>query len=319
MTTRIAFLGDTLLGGNAQQLLDEKGYDYPLAAIRHLWDEADLVVANHEAPLTTRALPAPKFETGHRRYWYKGHPRSAHTLARHGIRLVSLANNHVGDFGPDGVRDTMAALDDAGIAHCGAGPCDNTARRPAIVQVNGLRVGFLSVMQRYKMYVDEDAYARRGHPGPVLLRMTRLAADVARLREQVDLCVVLVHWGRNYRGVTSLQRQLAAEMRTTGADLIVGHHPHIAQPVDVRGGAPVFFSLGNAAFGTVGRFHNHHPPYGLIAVVELQRRQVVGMDLRLIKVDNTVVNYQPRPADDPTDLAFLNALYARPGSGHRAV
>ena len=172
MTARIAFLGDTLLGGDAQPVLDEKGYGHALAGIRDLWADADLVVANHEAPLTERTQPAYKPSDGQKRYWYKGDPGSARALAARGIRVVSLANNHVGDFGAAGVLDTMAALDAAGIAHCGAGPDDDAARRPVTVQVGEVKVGFLSVMQRYDTYVAEDVYAREGHPGPALLHLS---------------------------------------------------------------------------------------------------------------------------------------------------
>lgn len=155
MTARIAFLGDTLLGGSAQDIIDAEGYGFPLVSIKHLWADTDLVIANHEASLTTRDEPAAKADTGKKRYWYKGKPESAHALYEHGVRVVSLANNHVGDFGGDGVLDTMAALDSAHIAHCGAGASDAAARRPVTVRANGLQVGFLSIMQRYQMYVDE--------------------------------------------------------------------------------------------------------------------------------------------------------------------
>jgi len=246
MSTRIAFLGDTLLGGSAQPLLEQHGYDHAFAGIRHLWEDADLVVANHEAAITTRTRRATKADIGRRRYWYKADPRSAHTLAAHGIRVVSLANNHVADFGTKGVLDTMDSLDAAGITHCAAGRSDTAARRPAIAEVNGLRVGFLSVMQRYDMYVAEDLYAHRGNDGPARLRMSRLGPDIATLRSEVDLCVVLVHWGRNYRPVTSLQERLADQITSAGPDLVVGHHPHIAQRAEVVNGVPVLFSLGNA-------------------------------------------------------------------------
>ena len=296
-----------------------KGYDHALAGIRDLWADADLVVANHEAPLTEGTQPAYKPSEGQKRYWYKGDPRSAYTLAAQGIRVVSLGNNHIGDFGAGGVLDTMAALDAAGIAHCGAGPDDDAARRPVTVQVGEVKVGFLSVMQRYDAYVAEDVYAREGHPGPALLHLPRLTADLARLRAEVDLSVVLVHWGRNYRGVTSLQRRLASEIRAAGADLVVGHHPHVAQEVDLTGGPPVLYSLGNAAFGTIGRFHDDRPPYGVVALVEMDRQRVVDVDLRLIKVDNRVVGYQPQPADAPADRAFLQTLYEHGDGLHRKL
>lgn len=308
MSTRIAFLGDTFLGAKAQPLMDEHGFDYPLTGIRHLWDDAHLVVANHEAPLTSHDRPATKADTGSPRYWYKADPDTAHTLAEHGIRVVSLANNHVADFGAQGVLDTMASLDAAGIAHCGAGPSDTVARRPAVVQVDGLRIGFLSVMQRYNMYIADDVYARRGQPGPARLRMSRLGPDIARLRPQVDLCVVLVHWGRNYRDTTSLQHRLAEQITAAGPDLVIGHHPHVAQPVEVRNGVPVLYSLGNAAFGTEGRFGEDHPPYGLVAVVDVEPHRIVRLELHAILVDNTVVNYQPRPATDVSARRFVESL-----------
>jgi poly-gamma-glutamate capsule biosynthesis protein CapA/YwtB (metallophosphatase superfamily) len=316
VSVRVAFLGDTMLGGAAQRLLDRHGYDYPLARIRHLWSDADLVVVNLESAVTRRSSPADKHETGHPRYWYRADPRSVHTLATHGVRVASLANNHVADFGADGVLDTMAALDAAGIAHCGAGSSDTEARRPAVVEVNGLRLGFLSVMQRYDMYIAEGTYARRGHPGPARLRMSRLGPDIAALRAQVDVCVVLVHWGRNYRAVTPLQQQLAKEIAAAGPDLVIGHHPHVAQPLEHLDGVPVLYSLGNAAFGTRGRFGPGLPAYGVIAVVDVDEHHVESVDLRLIEVDNTVVGYQPRPATGPAADAYLAAL--APGRRDRA-
>src|SRR5262249_27871954 len=109
--TTIAFLGDTLLGGEAQPLLHEQGHDYPLRRIRPRWAGADLVVANHEGPLTHRAEPSEKLDTGRKRYWYRADPESARMLAASGIGVVSLANNHVTDFGPEGLADSLAALD----------------------------------------------------------------------------------------------------------------------------------------------------------------------------------------------------------------
>lgn len=290
-------------------MLDERGTDYAIAGIRPLWADADLVVANHEGPLTTSDGESAKLDTGKKRYWYKAHPNSAHTLAAAGVRVASLANNHILDFGTTGLFDTVDALDAAGIRHCGAGKNDRAARRPAVVDASGLRVGFLSVMQRYKMYIEENTYATADRPGAALLRTSRLSADISELRERVDVCVVLVHWGRNYRGLTSLQEKLAAEIRRAGADLVIGHHPHIPQPVTVLDGVPVVYSLGNAAFGTPGRYHSGRPPYGLIAIANVEPRRVTGLELRLIHVDNAMVNFQPKPAADAEAQAFLRTLY----------
>ena len=206
---RVSFLGDTLLGGAAQDTLDRLGYGHALDGISPLFGNSDLVVANHEGPLTECVEPGVKHDTGKKRYWYRGKPEAACALADAGIRLVSLANNHVLDYGPAGLRDTIAALDAAGIAHCGAGNTRRDARRPCIVEVSGVRIGFVAYMQHYRMYADEGVYATKDRPGPAKLRTRNVAHDLLSLNN-VDLRVVLVHWGRNYRAVNPRQRRLAA-------------------------------------------------------------------------------------------------------------
>lgn len=308
MTTRIVFVGDTLLGGTADDVLDDYGDGYPLSGIQHLWADADLVVANQEGPLTRRTVAEDKADTGKKRFWYKGTPESAYALAAAGIDLVSLANNHVCDYGVAGLADTIAALDAAGVRHCGAGADAREARRPAIVEIGGLRIGFLSVMQRYEMYRNEVMYAGRDRPGAALLQPQRIAASLARLRASTDLCVVLVHWGRNYKPLTGLQQRLAADLAGAGAHLIVGHHPHIPHPVSEIGGVPVLYSLGNGALGTPGRFHSGRPPYGLIARVDVAAGRVVDIDIKVIVVDNSIIGYRPMPAVAADEQALLASL-----------
>src|SRR5262245_37944362 len=120
-TTRVSFLGDTLIGGKARTVFDEQGFGWAFDGIRHLFASSDLVVANHEGPLTRLDSAATKIDTGRKRYWYRGDPSSAQALVEAGIRVVSMANNHILDFGERGLLDTIDALDAAGRAHCGAG------------------------------------------------------------------------------------------------------------------------------------------------------------------------------------------------------
>jgi poly-gamma-glutamate capsule biosynthesis protein CapA/YwtB (metallophosphatase superfamily) len=89
----------------------------------------------------------------------------------------------------------------------------------------------------------------------------------------------------------------------------VGHHPHVAQPLEHVDGVPLLYSLGNAVFGTRARFGSSVPPYGLVVLPELERHCVAGLGLRLIEVDNAVVGYQPRPAGGADAEAFLAALH----------
>ncbi|HKS98799.1 MAG TPA: CapA family protein, partial [Rugosimonospora sp.] len=129
----------------------------------------------------------------------------------------------------------------------------------------------------------------------------------------VHLSVVLVHWGRNYRPLTHRQRHLARALTEAGAGLVVGHHPHIPQPV-AWAPTPVLYSLGNAALGTPGRFHSGRPPYGLVATFDITTTGIEACTLRLIHVDNSAIRFRPEPARDSTAVAFLQSLLGSPGT-----
>src|SRR5262245_3182139 len=97
-SVRVTFLGDTLVGGVAQEVLDERGPEWAFDGIRPLLEGSDLVVANHEGPITDRSEPGPKLDTGRKRYWYRAAPSAISALLGVGVRVVSLGNNHVLDF-----------------------------------------------------------------------------------------------------------------------------------------------------------------------------------------------------------------------------
>lgn len=306
---RIVFIGDTLLGGEGQDTLERFGYGHAFAGMHPLLRDADLVVTNHEGPLTNKAPPAHKADTGRKRYWYRGRPEAAQALVEAGVRVVSLGNNHVLDFGLKGLAETIAVFEAHGVAHCGAGLDEEQARRPALVKVRGRRIGFLSYMQRYDVYVAEGLYARGSRGGCARLSLRAAREDLAALADHVDLRVVLVHWGRNYRPVTPRQQRLAAELVRGGADLVIGHHPHVPQPVAMDQGRLVVYSLGNGALGTPGRFHSGRPAYGLAAAIDLDGGGGLSqVELRLLSVDNAYVRFRPELANDEHAARYLRSL-----------
>ncbi len=310
MTASITFIGDTLLGGDAQETLDRKGYAHAFEGLAPLLSDTGLVVANHEGPITGADRRATKgYNDGKKRRWYQARPESVQTLVESGVGVVSLANNHVLDFGLEGLADTIGSLDAAGISHCGAALDVRDAYRPAVVTVGGFRIAFLSYMQRYNIYTRDDVYASPEHGGVARLPTGRIREELDALGD-ADLRVVLVHWGRTYKPVTSLQRELAARLREAGADLVIGHHSHTAHGVDLSARCPVFFSLGNGTFGTRGRFERKgSPPYGLLARIEINgARSIFGIEIRLLHVDNYEVGYRPVPATDAAAGEFLWSL-----------
>jgi poly-gamma-glutamate synthesis protein (capsule biosynthesis protein) len=302
----VVFLGDTLVGGEGQAVLDEHGPGWAFDGIRDLLAGSDLVVANHEGPITEQDAVAPKLDTGRKRYWYRSRATAVPALVDAGVRVVSLANNHVLDHGADALLETIDHLDAAGIAHCGAGRNRAEARVPAVVGAGGLRFGFVSVMQRYDIYVAEQLYAARERPGPARFDARRMQRDLGRLGETVDVKVVLVHWGRNYKGLRPAQRRIARHLVDAGADLVIGHHPHVPHPIEIIDGVPVLYSLGNGPLGTPGRYHSGRLPYGLVVAAEFDG---AGPPTRFhvtpILVDNAEINFQPRVANDDTARAAI--------------
>jgi len=212
----IAAVGDVMLARDLVTLMDEHGALYPFERVAHLLRDADITVANLEGALTERGAPADKL------YTFRTPPRFARGLAEAGIDVVSLGNNHVADFGPEGIEDTLAALDAVGVRHAGAGMDEASARRPAMTEADGLRVAFLS-------YTDvlENTFAGPDAPGAALATSEAIAEDVMAARAQADVVIVLLHSGVEYTDAPQpAQQQLARAAIDAGALLVLGHHPH---------------------------------------------------------------------------------------------
>ena len=170
--------------------------------------------------------------------------------------MVSLANNHAGDFGPVALRQTVRRLQRAGLAGFGAGPDLASARSPAVVRVHGTAFGFLGFNAIGE--TPEAGPARTGavsvsmppRTGPLDRReLDRFLRDVRALDRRVDVVVVLPHWGTQYTNRPEpVQRRVARELVAAGADLVVGGHPHWVQGASMVGDALVVHSLGNFVF-----------------------------------------------------------------------
>jgi poly-gamma-glutamate synthesis protein (capsule biosynthesis protein) len=237
-TLTLVAVGDVMLARDLVTLMDRYGSTYPFERVGRILADADITVANLEGTFTERGTPANK------EYVFRTPPRHALGLALAGIDVVSLANNHALDFGPEGLRDTIRSLDGAGIAHAGAGENDGAARRPAILEVRGLRIAFLS----YAATADA-LMAAPGVPGVAWGAVDTIREDVGRAKEHADIVVVSLHAGNEYADEPSpTQRLLAQAAVEAGATLVLGHHPHVLQRWDSQGPSLIAYSLGNFVF-----------------------------------------------------------------------
>ncbi len=271
-------VGDLMLARDIIDLMDANGSGYPFDAVRPILADADVTIANMEGTLTDRGAQAAKF------YTFRTPPKHARGLAAAGIDVVSLGNNHTMDFGADGLADTLAAIDAAGVKRSGAGTNEQAARAPAIVEANGLRLAFLSYNA-----VLEATFARGASPGVAYADPAGVRADVLAARQQADLVIVSIHAGTEYSdNPTAEQRTLAHTAIDAGAALVLGSHPHVLQGWERYGGGLIVYSLGNFVFdldrddlATLGS----RPFQTLVLRLELDRTGVVSATYRPVFID----------------------------------
>jgi poly-gamma-glutamate synthesis protein (capsule biosynthesis protein) len=162
--------------------------------------------------------------------------------------VLTLANNHMMDYGAQGLSETVTNLDRVKILHAGAGATLDEARRQALVTVKGKRVAFLA----YSLTYPAEFYAGSGHPGTAQGIAARVHDDIVRTRGGSDYVVVSFHWGAELVGMPKPYQQRAAHAAIdAGADLVLGHHPHVLQGIERYQGKTIIYSLGNFAFGSM--------------------------------------------------------------------
>jgi poly-gamma-glutamate synthesis protein (capsule biosynthesis protein) len=298
----ILFAGDTAEIDRALPTILEKGWQYPFSLTVDLIRDADLAIANLEAPISDRDTPIGVYT----RYVYRGNPESAAAMAWAGFDLMTLANNHMVDQGRSGIADTVRFLGKSGIEAIGASPVsESEARRGAIVTLGDLRVGVLAYCEdQFFFRVWMDLFARRGRGGVAALSEANLADDIARLRPQVDVLVVALHAGDNYKPPRASTLRIAERAIDLGADLVVGHHPHVGHPVALHNGKPILLSLGNYVFGTLGK---RWLDYGWLALVHATGKKLDRIELIPIAVQNDRIRYRPFLIDgDERDRAIAD-------------
>lgn len=209
-------------------------------AVRRYLTSADLTLANFENPVVKDAVWHPDATT------FTGDLRLMPLLDEAGIDGVTLGNNHVLDAGTTGLKETLGHLEDAGIAHAGAGMDLAEAREPMVFDLGGTKIGVLSYMG--VPYYDW-AWATRTAPGAAPLLKSVMEEDIKRLRREVDLVVVMPHWGKEYVATPEPgQVRLAHAAVEAGADVVVGGHAHWPKGIEVYEGEPIFYGVGNFLF-----------------------------------------------------------------------
>jgi hypothetical protein len=249
----VLFLGDFAPTDKALPSIEKHGYGYQFGKVGRLLDSYDVVAANLEAPITTNEKPRVE-----KKYIYKINPDAVSKMRRAGIDVLTLANNHIMDYGRGGLADTLAHLDSARILHAGADLSEAGARRGLLLETPAAKLGVLAYMQNklnWRMYYMAFALDApfRSWPGAARLDYKDLGEDITRMKKVSDKVAVVVHWGENYRPVDRWQKTIGRAAIDLGADVVIGHHPHQAQPVELYKGKPIRLQPGQLCV------RNHRP------------------------------------------------------------
>ncbi|MFI5347007.1 MAG: CapA family protein [Elusimicrobiota bacterium] len=293
-------VGDIRLDGPVAAIAAKDGDAAPSAAVKSLL-AADIEFANLETPVTARGAKTVKT-------WnFRAKPKYLRIVKEAGFNVLNIANNHVWDYGEDGFRDTLKALEKDAWTYVGGGRDRAAAEKVRLVEFEGLTVGIIGLTSTH----PEQGWAGRNKPGVAYSDFNRMAEIVGRAKKACDVLVVSFHGGTELADdPNEIQKAVAHAAIDAGADLFLGHHPHVLQPIEMYKGKPIFYSLGNFLF--VSPTPTTRP--SVIARFRLAKDGVRGIELTPIDT-----NYgRPKPASVEfssaarVSLNRLGALESRP-------
>lgn len=299
----LAAVGDMMLARTIGNRLQSQGGEVIFGKVSHLLQAADLAVGNLECAIGLRGEPQPKS------YRFLAPPVAALALSQAGFDVLSLANNHILDYGLEGFEDTLRYLGVQGIWTVGAGWNADQARAPLILERNGLRVAFLAyvdvpVESRSKFNTRTwEAAAEKA--GVAWLHTSHVAEDVAAARQEADVVVVLFHNGwENRSEPNDFQRLQARTAIDAGAALVIGSHPHVLQEVEEYHGGLILYSLGNFVFDDFVMPAN----YSVIFSIRLTPAGVAGYSWEGVVLEDGI----PRLADEVETARIRKILLRNP-------
>ncbi len=305
-TWSVIAAGEMIFGRGVQERIEDRFRGDASAAfanVRDLLAGADLAVATLEAPLS-----------GTKNVWcdtcmrFVGNEGYAQAIAGAGIDVVSLAANHSGDAGPKGVLDTIRALDEAKVAHVGAGANIERARERLVTSVGGRRVAFLAYDGVAPYYAATSSAA-----GDNPLRAdggtyAALRTDIARASLDADVTIVLAHWGTEYEDAPRDDVVAVAHaMVDAGAAVVVGDHPHWVQSVERYRGAYIAYSVGNFVFD---QMWSDETRQGSLHELWFSGDRLVAVRIRPTLIEDY---YRPRPLrpEEPAYRTVLRRIWRR--------
>ncbi|MBI5645170.1 CapA family protein [Candidatus Kaiserbacteria bacterium] len=253
----IIFGGDMMFDRSIRATTDEKGSDFIFSCIDDVLEKSDLVVANLEGPITPNpSKSAGSIPGGEGNFTFTFPPSTAQLLFEHRIRLVNVGNNHIMNFGQEGLAATKQFLDDAGVRYFGESDASETDR-VARVEIEGIPFSFVNWSDWTSDNIDHT--------------VDQIKTDA----ESGRVVVVYTHWGDEYAPPPKRVRGLAHRFVDAGARIVIGSHPHIVQEHEAYRGVLIYYSLGNFIFD---QYWNEDVRRGLLLQVTFDKKGVKAVE-----------------------------------------
>ncbi|MGE5542644.1 MAG: CapA family protein, partial [Bacillota bacterium] len=305
-TVSLTVVGDIMLARGVGGYIKRFGLDYPMSLVASVIASSDITFANLESPIGVTGRPLPG-----KLIWFRAEPATVECLAKAGIDVVTLANNHTLDFDSENLLETIEILKSKDIAHVGAGRDLSLARKPAVIERKGLRVAFLG----YNEFANPSLFwstkyprtlmAAPGQPGTPPIDMEMIRDDIAEARQIADVVAVSYHWGQEYTNhplpYFGLDlKQIARNTIDLGADMVLGFHPHAIQGIEVYRGKPILYSLGNFVMDQKRSVTCE----SMIVRFELSKRGVEYMEVTPARIEDG----RPRPLDGEEARSLMDKI-----------
>lgn len=238
--TTLLFVGDIMLSRAIGKAMNtNSNWNFPFLKIAELLKSADITFANLEGPISNNGTKVGSI------YSFRADPKTIEGLLYSGFDVVSIANNHIWDYGGEAFKDTLKILKENNISSVGGGSTYDEAHTPIIKEVNGIKIAYLGYTNLLPTFLGS-----KGDKLSVAFpEESQMVLDIQKAKASADIVVVSFHWGEEYKTHhNAFQEKLAHKAIDAGANLIIGHHPHVAQDMEKYKDGYIAYSLGNFVF-----------------------------------------------------------------------
>lgn len=267
--TKILFVGDVMLDRGVSWQVDRMGEEYIFGNLPNIFKDQDLVVANLEGTITNNPSIS---RINHNILRFTFDPKYSELLKKYNFKVLSLANNHSSDFGNEGYNSTIEYLKAQNMGYFGSSR--NNLNLSTEIKLDNTNFCFIGY---HDLYTYDES--------PVI-------EEIKNIRNKCDHITVFAHWGDEYmKNPNERQKKLAHSFIDSGADLIIGAHPHVSQTHEIYKDKAIFYSLGNFIFDQDFSYDTTHAQ---IVYVEFGKREIkfriapISIDKSKVSIDNTV-------------------------------